>query len=179
MKKVLSLALGAILCGMIGGAVGAIGANPVAKYSYLFANGNQPILVPPHTLAIGGAIFPNPSLSGFSAMVWNDPNGGLVLQGNGSVGGGHNPPTEIELRDAAGIPRCVLYTIGPNSFSCDLVGTGTYSVAGTPLPTCNAAIKGVRAYVSDATAPTYHAAYAGSGAVGAGVACDGSIWRTE
>src|SRR5881394_1459545 len=53
-----------------------------------------------------------------------------------------------------------------------------YSVAGTPLPTCNAGAKGTFAWVSDATTPTYLATYAGSGAVVAPVFCNGTSWVT-
>lgn len=53
-----------------------------------------------------------------------------------------------------------------------------YSAAGTPLPTCNAGAEGTHAAVSDATAPTYLAAYVSGGAVHAPVYCDGTSWKT-
>ncbi len=46
-----------------------------------------------------------------------------------------------------------------------------YSAAGTPLPTCDAKIKGQQAVVSDATSPTYMTAYRSGGAVTAAVIC--------
>lgn len=46
-----------------------------------------------------------------------------------------------------------------------------YAAAGTPLPACAVALKGVRAVVSDATTPTYMAAYASGGLVTAEVIC--------
>lgn len=58
--------------------------------------------------------------------------------------------------------------------------TFRYSAAGTPLPTCNASTNGAQVYVSDATAPTYHGAYASGGAVPAGVYCiNGTGWVTD
>ncbi len=46
-----------------------------------------------------------------------------------------------------------------------------YSAAGTPLPTCNAALKGAQATVIDATSPTYMGAYTSGGAITAAVIC--------
>lgn len=46
-----------------------------------------------------------------------------------------------------------------------------YSAAGTPVPTCNAAALGEELIVSDATAPTYMAAYTSGGAITAKVLC--------
>ena len=54
-----------------------------------------------------------------------------------------------------------------------------YSVAGTALPTCNAGAQGTRAFVSDATLPTYLAAYVSGGAVVAPVFCNGTTWLTD
>jgi hypothetical protein len=54
--------------------------------------------------------------------------------------------------------------------------TGTSTVAG--LPTCNAAAKAARRFVTDASAPTYNATVAGGGAVNVGVTCDGTNWKT-
>jgi hypothetical protein len=58
-------------------------------------------------------------------------------------------------------------------------GTTIYSAAGTALPTCNGAAEGTRAVVSDATAPTYLAAYTSGGTVHAPVYCDGTSWKTD
>ena len=61
-----------------------------------------------------------------------------------------------------------------------LVATNVlYSAAGTALPTCNTAAKGVRAVVIDATTPTYLGAYASGGAVIAPVFCNGTSWVTD
>ena len=46
-----------------------------------------------------------------------------------------------------------------------------YSAAGTPLPTCAAAIQGENAVVKDATSPTYMGAYTSGGAITAAVIC--------
>lgn len=51
-----------------------------------------------------------------------------------------------------------------------------YSVAGTPLPSAVTEGIGARAFVSDATLPTFGAAYAGSGAVASPVYSDGAQW---
>ena len=53
-----------------------------------------------------------------------------------------------------------------------------YSVAGTPLPTCNAGAKGIQLVVSDATLPTFLGTYSGSGAVVSPVMCNGTNWVT-
>jgi hypothetical protein len=53
-----------------------------------------------------------------------------------------------------------------------------FSVAGTPLPTCNTAAKGTAAVVSDATSPTFLATYTGSGSVFSPVICNGTNWVT-
>lgn len=60
-----------------------------------------------------------------------------------------------------------------------LQGTTIYSAAGTPLPTCNGGAEGSRAAVSDATLPTFLAAYTSGGAVHASVYCDGTSWKTD
>lgn len=54
-----------------------------------------------------------------------------------------------------------------------------YSAVGTPLPAASSALKGARAVVSDATAPTYNAAYVSGGAIVASVLCIGSGWVTQ
>jgi hypothetical protein len=60
-----------------------------------------------------------------------------------------------------------------------LLTPGTiYSVAGTPLPAASSALLGARAVVSDATLPTYLAAYTGGGAVVCPVFCNGTAWVT-
>lgn len=53
-----------------------------------------------------------------------------------------------------------------------------YSAAGTALPTCNTAAKGIEAVVSDATGPTFLATYTSGGAVFSPVVCNGSNWVT-
>lgn len=57
--------------------------------------------------------------------------------------------------------------------------TTIYSAAGTPLPTCNGGAEGLRAAVSDATAPTYLTAYTSGGAVHAPVYCNGTSWLND
>lgn len=57
--------------------------------------------------------------------------------------------------------------------------TTIYSAAGTPLPACVAGIDGAQAVVSDATSPTYLAAYTSGGATVAAVLCNGSSWVTH
>jgi hypothetical protein len=51
-----------------------------------------------------------------------------------------------------------------------------YSAAGTPLPTCNTANRGMLALVSDATSPTYNGAYVSGGNVGALALCWNNAW---
>jgi hypothetical protein len=46
-----------------------------------------------------------------------------------------------------------------------------YSAAGTPLPSCASGIQGEQAVVSDATSPTYMAAYTSGGGITAAVIC--------
>ena len=72
----------------------------------------------------------------------------------------------------------------PQTFTGNIVApqvqTSTiYSAAGTPLPTCNGAAEGMRASVSDATAPTFLAAYVSGGAVHAPVYCNGTAWLMQ
>ncbi len=47
------------------------------------------------------------------------------------------------------------------------------------LPTCDAAIKGAMAAVSDASAPAYNAALTGGGAVSIPVYCNGAAWTAH
>jgi hypothetical protein len=54
-----------------------------------------------------------------------------------------------------------------------------FSAAGTPLPTCSSIFNGQRVMVSDATSPTYNAAYSSGGAVLASVVCNGTNWVTQ
>lgn len=53
-----------------------------------------------------------------------------------------------------------------------------YSVAGTPLPTCNSGLNGVQLAVSDASSPTFLGTYAGSGSTHGPVICNGTAWVT-
>jgi hypothetical protein len=59
------------------------------------------------------------------------------------------------------------------------VPTTIYSAAGTPLPAATTALKGAKAVVSDATTPTYMAAYVSGGAVVVEVFCNGVAWVTN
>jgi hypothetical protein len=54
-----------------------------------------------------------------------------------------------------------------------------YSAAGTAVPTCTTALKGLQLTVSDATTPTYLGTYTSGGAVVAPVVCTGSAWQTH
>lgn len=54
------------------------------------------------------------------------------------------------------------------------IQTGGYVVTG--LPTCNTANRGSRAYVTDASAPTFNATLAGGGAVITPAFCNGTNW---
>ena len=66
-------------------------------------------------------------------------------------------------------------TIGP------LIQAGAadpaYTVA--TLPTCNTAAKGLNAYVTDATSPTYNGTLTGGGAVVVPVFCSGVSWTAH
>lgn len=71
-----------------------------------------------------------------------------------------------------------IYVADDGVFGGDVV-TNTVDTAGftvATLPTCNAGAAGTRAYVTDATAPTYLGALVGGGAVVAPVFCNGTAW---
>ena len=75
-------------------------------------------------------------------------------------------------------------TGGITNFAAGWIGpvqyAGTYySAAGTALPSCATATKGMWAIVSDATSPTYRGSYSSGGAVITPVFCDGSSWTTH
>lgn len=57
--------------------------------------------------------------------------------------------------------------------------TTAYSAAGTALPACNAGSKGARAWVTDATSPTYLGTYTGGSTTVAPVFCNGTSWLTD
>jgi hypothetical protein len=86
----------------------------------------------------------------------------------------------------------IFSSVGLTAPKATIFGTATvnsilprilYSAAGTALPTCNAGINGETAVVSDATTPTYMAAYASGGAITTAVICsfNGSVygWKTQ
>ncbi len=62
-----------------------------------------------------------------------------------------------------------------NYFGAGYVQTGAVAVAS--LPTCNAAAKGARHFVTDANAATFLTAAAGGGANNVPVVCDGTSWK--
>jgi len=78
---------------------------------------------------------------------------------------------------------------GTNVYSVELdlgfgnVNSTLYSAAGTALPTCNSAINGTQAVVSDATSPTYMGTYTSGGGITTAVICsyNGSAyaWKTH
>lgn len=83
------------------------------------------------------------------------------------------------LTITGGVP--VWQALGPLSTQLSLPGlvyTTLYSVAGTPLPTCNTGAKGTALVVSDASSPTYLATYTGSSTTLAPVICNGTNWVT-
>lgn len=67
-----------------------------------------------------------------------------------------------------------LASTGALTAATTLQSTTVYSAAGTALPTCNAGAEGMRAAVSDATSPTFNAAYTSGGAVHTSVYCTGT-----
>jgi hypothetical protein len=93
---------------------------------------------------------------------------------------GASQSIQLVARGASGTPAIAtiqaLATTGAVSVSTPVV-LPSYTVAG--LPTCNSALKGGMAAVTDATAPTYNAALTGGGAVVIPVFCDGSAWKSH
>lgn len=81
----------------------------------------------------------------------------------------HRPPNV----GYANLPQNMHFAWG----NIQVVPLSGYTVA--TLPTCNAAIKGSMAYVTDATTPTYNAALSGSGAVIVPVFCTGAAWTSH
>ena len=94
------------------------------------------------------------------------------------------PPEVVTVEPSGGL------AVGNATFNATDPGNGViaalaafkigtiYSAAGTPLPTCNGPAEGTWAAVSDATAPTYNAAYSSGGTVHVPVYCDGTSWKT-
>lgn len=74
------------------------------------------------------------------------------------------------------------FAIAPNVYQftgAGLLPTTIYSAAGTALPSCVSGLKGMTAWVSDATSPTYRGTYTSGGSVFAPVMCNGSTWETH
>lgn len=95
-------------------------------------------------------------------------------------------PTTFHMRDVfnaddflsidAGSGSLTLGVLGRPIFLKAAVKLAEYTVA--TLPAASVALEGAIAYVTDATAPTYHGAYVGGGAVKCTVWCDGAAWFT-
>jgi hypothetical protein len=123
---------------------------------------------PTPSTTLGGIDIEQDSTNADSSLVIDNQGGaGLRLIDSG-VGGisfdalGSNPTP---------IPGAILVN-GP------IVPHTIYSAAGTPLPSCTSTLKGAEATVSDATLPTYLAAYTSGGGVVAPVMCNGTNWVT-
>jgi hypothetical protein len=130
-----------------------------------------------------GVYFPNTNISLASGAQYSWSSGGGIYSATygtfGFSGGGY---TVGVTNTAAGAWSLGNGTSGDYSGSLKLaiVQPGKlYSAAGTALPTCNAALEGARATVSDATSPTYLGTYASGGAVVSGAFCNGSTWVTD
>lgn len=78
-----------------------------------------------------------------------------------------------------GVTTAAIWTTPASLAAKDLQTKTIYSVAGTPLPTCNGAAEGKRASVSDALTPTFLTNYTGSSTTHASVYCDGTNWKTD
>jgi hypothetical protein len=76
-------------------------------------------------------------------------------------------------------PAGIWQEVSRNTYGAGSTTSFLYSAAGTALPACAAANKGAIASVSDATAPTYNAAYTSGGTIPAIVLCDGTGWKTR
>jgi hypothetical protein len=83
-------------------------------------------------------------------------NGWVVLTFSGTA----TPTTSTVVFNQAGFAPAIISTV-------------------SALPTCNAALKGGKASVSDATSPTYNAALTGGGTVSVPVYCNGSAWTAH
>jgi hypothetical protein len=114
-------------------------------------------------------------MGAFATETWTDTaQGSAWVYYTNSIG---STSITERLRIAAGVMVGTTTDPGATNFSAGgWVQTGTSTVAA--LPTCNAAAKGARRFVSDATAPTYNATVAGAGAINIGVTCDGTNWKT-
>jgi hypothetical protein len=90
------------------------------------------------------------------------------------------PDTSL-TREAAGVMQVGTSSANANGslWAANIRTATAYSVAGTALPTCNAAAAGTRAYVTDATSPTYLGTYTSGGGTTAPVFCNGSNWVTD
>lgn len=111
-------------------------------------------------------------------------SGGLVIQGatSGGVGlkvpavAGSNlitlPAGTTDFSATGGVGQVVRQANAGGAFTVGL-DTG-YTVAG--LPAAAVGLKGARAYVTDATAPTFLGALTGGGAIVTPVFCNGAAW---
>ncbi len=117
---------------------------------------------------------------------------GVKVFGPNMIGGAVTRSYGVWIEECAGndpenpiVTAYQIYSDGksPSFFagplSASQFGASTiYSAAGTPLPAATTALKGTRAVVSDATAPTFLGAYVSGGAVVAPVLCNGTTWVT-
>lgn len=123
--------------------------------------------------------------SGIQIQSSNATNTALTVQNNNA-----SPTADLlDLKSGTGLTLLASVDNLGNGHFPAVAATGTissasilaatiYSAAGTSLPSCVTGIKGERAVVSDATSPTFLAAYTSGGTVVAPVICNGTAWVT-
>lgn len=115
----------------------------------------------------------------------------VIYQGTDWVLQNSNQPSSFYGRGvlfpSSAATGCVVNASSSSAYQCTSTSVGItsnlpgllYSTAGTPLPTCNTAAKGLHATVSDALTPTYGVAYTGGGTIVSSVLCSGTAWTTQ
>jgi hypothetical protein len=153
-----------------GAYAGNIAIRPVG------ASGNSYILASSGSLSISG------NTGSFVQIAYPNGAAGLNIQTSGSWVNGAtftgstagNAPSLV----TAGSDTNINFSIGGKGTGFVIfaapIKTAVYTVA--TLPTCNAALQGGRASVSDATAPSFLGTLTGGGSVVTSVLCNGSTW---
>lgn len=164
----------------------AISLSQAAATSYAVANTN--------TSTSASAAFTAQSNSGtFSASAANNPNGGgqagFTWTGSGGMLFASTHASGAIVFDSGGFnERIRVLASGAVNFGASATDLGavgrvnvedyivTKPVAVASLPTCNAAAKGARSFVNNATSTTFASTVAGGGANNVPVVCDGTNW---
>jgi hypothetical protein len=151
-----------------GGDIGAL----VFKTSRGSQSARTTVVAGDVSAALVGKVFTGTQYEDLGAFYLGTDPGEALL-----VGSGYTPSVfGAVVKDSAGADKSMSFN-SKGILDAPVLKTTVYSAAGTAIPSAATMGQGARAFVSDATVPTFATAYTSGGSIIVPVYSDGAIWR--